>query len=56
MLDKIIAHIFQLLFSPLWLLGVFSAISIYLYNIATGNKERQSFKDLTLEILEYWRL
>lgn len=48
--------ILKIYFSPVWLLVVFFCILMYLYDIAAGNKPRQSFNDLVLELLEYWRL
>ena len=46
----------KIFFIPIWIFVVFFCISMYLYDIAAGNKARQSFKDLILELLEYWRL
>ena len=48
--------ILKIFFIPIWLFVVFFCILMYLYDIASGNKPRQSFKDLILELLEYWRL
>lgn len=48
--------ILKIYFIPIWLLVVFFCILMYLYDITAGNKVRQSFKDLILELLEYWRL
>lgn len=44
----------KIFFIPIWLFVVFFCILMYLYDIAAGNKPRQSFKDLILELLEYW--
>lgn len=46
----------KIFFIPIWLLIVFFAIIMYLYDIAAENRLRQLFKDLILELLEYWRL
>lgn len=48
--------ILKIFFIPIWLFVVFFCILMYLYDMAAGNKPRQSFKDLVLELLEYWRL
>jgi hypothetical protein len=46
----------KIFFIPIWVYIVIFAILMYLYDIAAGNKPRQSFKDLILELLEYWKL
>lgn len=46
----------KIFFIPIWLFIVFFAISIYLYDKITKNKLKMTFKDLILELLEYWRL
>lgn len=48
--------ILKIFFIPIWLFVVFLAISIYLYDKITKNKLKLTFKDLILELLEYWRL
>lgn len=48
--------ILKIFFIPIWLFVVFFCTLMYLYDIAAGNKPRQSFNDLVLELLEYWRL
>ena len=48
--------ILKIFFIPIWLFVVFFCILMYLYDIAAGNKVRQLFKDLILELLEYWSL
>ena len=48
--------ILKIFFIPIWLFVVFFYILMYLYDIAAGNNPRQSFKDLILELLDYWRL
>lgn len=46
----------KIFFIPIWLFVVLFCILMYLYDIAAGNKPMQSFNDLVLELLEYWRL
>lgn len=48
--------ILKIFFIPIWLFVVFFTILMYLYDIAAENKPRQSFNNLVLELLEYWRL
>lgn len=46
----------KIFYSPIWLFIIFFCILIYLCDIATKNTPKQSFKDLILKFLEYWRL
>lgn len=48
--------ILKIFFIPIWIFVVFFCILMYLYDIAAGNKPGQLFKDLILDLLEYWRL